>query len=167
MSHSLRAKIKGLRYKGIITDKDCDRICKALDNEGVLDKIRKEIEVLPKTYPFVNHIDTYVKEDDVKKIIDKYIANNKHKPQTESEKKMSYSERTIENVVEIIRVMPYQFTLSETEKFTSLLNERLDEILEIKRNKWMSEIKDRQHLHTGDIAYVLFKRTPSNHTHLL
>ena len=44
MPHSLRAKIKGLRYKGIITDKDCDRLCKALDNEGVLDKIRAEIE---------------------------------------------------------------------------------------------------------------------------
>jgi len=44
---------------------------------------------------------------------------------------MSYSERTIENVVEIIRKMPYQFTLTEIEKFTSLLNERLDEILEI------------------------------------
>ena len=43
MPHSLRAKIKGLRYKGIITDKDCDRLCKALDNEGVLDKIRAEI----------------------------------------------------------------------------------------------------------------------------
>ena len=42
----------------------------------VLDKIRAEIEALPKTYPFVNHIDTYVKEDDVKKIIDKYKAES-------------------------------------------------------------------------------------------
>ena len=46
MPHSLRAKIKGLRYKGIITDKDCDRLCKALDNENVLDKIRDEIDLL-------------------------------------------------------------------------------------------------------------------------
>lgn len=37
-----------------------------------LNRIKAEIEVLPKTYPFVNHIDTYVKEDDVMKIIDKY-----------------------------------------------------------------------------------------------
>ena len=44
MPHSLRAKIKGLRYKGIITDKDCNRLRKALDNEDVLDKIRVEIE---------------------------------------------------------------------------------------------------------------------------
>ena len=44
MPHSLRAKIKCLRYKGIITDKDCDRLCKALDNEDVLDKIRAKIE---------------------------------------------------------------------------------------------------------------------------
>lgn len=43
MPHSLRVKIKGLRYKGIITDKDCDRLRKALDNEDVLDKIRAEI----------------------------------------------------------------------------------------------------------------------------
>ena len=40
----------------------------------VLDKIRAEIEALPKTYPFVNHQDMYVKEEDVRKIIDKYIA---------------------------------------------------------------------------------------------
>ena len=46
MSHSLRAKIKGLRYKGIITDKDCDRLCKALDNENVLDKIELEIKAM-------------------------------------------------------------------------------------------------------------------------
>lgn len=38
----------------------------------LFDKIRAEIEALPKTYPFINHIDTYVKEDDVKRIIDKY-----------------------------------------------------------------------------------------------
>ena len=44
MPHSLRAKIKGLRYKGIITDKDCDRLCKALDNENVIDQIRADIE---------------------------------------------------------------------------------------------------------------------------
>ena len=49
---------------------------KALEQEPILDKIRAEIEALPKTYPFVNHIDTYVKEDDVMKIIDKYRAES-------------------------------------------------------------------------------------------
>lgn len=44
------------------------------ESRMVLDKIRAEIEALPKTYPFINHIDMYVKEDDVKKIIDKYKA---------------------------------------------------------------------------------------------
>ena len=44
------------------------------NTDEVLDEIRAEIEALPKTYPFINHIDTYVKEDDVKKIIDKYKA---------------------------------------------------------------------------------------------
>lgn len=43
MPHSLRAKLSGLRYKKIITDKDYDRLCKALDNEDVLDKVRSEI----------------------------------------------------------------------------------------------------------------------------
>ena len=44
MPHSLRVKIKNLRYKGIITDKDCDRLITALDNKDALDKIRAEIE---------------------------------------------------------------------------------------------------------------------------
>lgn len=44
MPHSLRAKLSGLRYKQIISDKDYDRLCKALDNEEVLEKIRAEID---------------------------------------------------------------------------------------------------------------------------
>ena len=48
------------------------KIVGKLISVDVLDKIRAEIEELPKTYPFVNHFDIYVKEDDVKKIIDKY-----------------------------------------------------------------------------------------------
>ena len=44
MPHSLRAKLSGLRYKGILEDKDYKRLCRALDNENVLDKIRDEIE---------------------------------------------------------------------------------------------------------------------------
>ena len=51
--------------------------------------------------------------------------------------------RTIKEVVEIIRVMPYQFTIGETEKFISLLNERLDEILEI-YNAEMEEINEKE-----------------------
>ena len=43
MPHSLRVRLSGLRYKKIISDKDYDRLCKALDNEKVLDKIRAEI----------------------------------------------------------------------------------------------------------------------------
>lgn len=56
---------------------DCKKVKKTSQDAhtvDVLDKIRAEIEALPKTYPFINHIDTYVKEDDVKKIIDKYKA---------------------------------------------------------------------------------------------
>lgn len=55
-------------------DEVFDLAKKALEErkEDVLDKIRSEIEALTKTYPFVNHIDSYVKEEDVRKIIDKY-----------------------------------------------------------------------------------------------
>lgn len=34
-----------------------------------LDDVKEEIVALPKTYPFINHIDTYVKEDDVLQIL--------------------------------------------------------------------------------------------------
>ena len=50
MPHSLRARLSGLRYKKIISDKDYNRLCKALDNENVLDKIRSEIEQTAKDY---------------------------------------------------------------------------------------------------------------------
>ena len=43
MPHSLRAKLSGLHYKGILEDKDYKRLCKALDNENVLEQIRQEI----------------------------------------------------------------------------------------------------------------------------
>ena len=39
---------------------------------GLFDDIKAEIQALPKTYPFINHIDTYVKEDDVVAIIRKH-----------------------------------------------------------------------------------------------
>lgn len=41
------------------------------------------------------------------------------------------AKRTIEYVVDVIRKMPYQFTMCEADKFNTLLNERIDEILEI------------------------------------
>lgn len=44
MPHSLRAKLSGLHYKGMLEDKDYKRLCKALDNEKVLEQIRAEIE---------------------------------------------------------------------------------------------------------------------------
>jgi hypothetical protein len=77
MPHSLRAKIKCLRYKRIITDKDCDRLCKALDNENVLDKIRTEIE--QNAYPIVHGVNNHEKGMTlygVLQIIDKYKAES-------------------------------------------------------------------------------------------
>ena len=65
MPHSLRAKLSGLRYKGILEVKDYKRLCKALDNENVLEQIRFEIE--QSRYGLVNDgLDLALK------IIDKY-----------------------------------------------------------------------------------------------
>lgn len=46
--------------------------CRECGRERVLDKIRAEIADMPKLYPFIDHIYTYVKEDDVLALIDKY-----------------------------------------------------------------------------------------------
>ena len=70
MPHSLRAKLSGLRYKGILEDKDYKRLCKALDNENVLDKIRAEIE----QYKISNHALITVKT--ALAIIDKYRGSD-------------------------------------------------------------------------------------------
>ena len=51
--------------------------------------------------------------------------------------------RRLKDVVEIIRVMPYQFKIGETEEFISLLNERLDEILKIHKTE-MEEINEKE-----------------------
>lgn len=71
MPHSLRAKLSGLRYKGILEDKDYKRLCKALDNENVLEQIRDEIERLH-YHPKLD----FIKNDEVVEmaldIIDKY-----------------------------------------------------------------------------------------------
>ena len=68
MPHSLRARLSGLRYKKIISDKDYERLCKALDNEGVIDKIMTEIQKLRGCSCGCS--DGII--DDVEDIIDKY-----------------------------------------------------------------------------------------------
>lgn len=72
MPHSLRAKLSGLRYKGILEDKDYKRLCKALDNEKVLEQIRAEVERLH-YHPKLD----FIKNDEVVEmaldIIDKHM----------------------------------------------------------------------------------------------
>lgn len=70
MPHSLRAKLSGLRYKGILEDKDYKRLCKALDNEDVLEQIRAEIEALPRELP--TDARNMVRRTRVLDIIDRY-----------------------------------------------------------------------------------------------
>ena len=43
MSHSLRCRLKGLCYKKIITDRECERLCKALDVVDAVEDIKAEI----------------------------------------------------------------------------------------------------------------------------
>lgn len=69
MPHSLRAKLGGLRYKGILEDKDYKRLCKALDNESVFEKISDEVNKLKKVS---DGNKVYVGINDVFDIIDKY-----------------------------------------------------------------------------------------------
>lgn len=92
MPHSLRARLGGLRYKKVISDKDYDRLCKALDNEKVLDKIRAEIEhemiEAPYMYDDDHFGELYGFQDGLKDalhIIDKYRAESEeeHNEQTD------------------------------------------------------------------------------------
>lgn len=46
------------------------RLMDSVKNGTPLDDVKAEIVALPKTYPFINHIDSYVKEDDVLQILD-------------------------------------------------------------------------------------------------
>lgn len=73
MPHSLRAKLSGLRYKGILEDKDYKRLCKALDNENVLEQIRAEIEHEGAMFP---DGEFFVSIDRINEIIDKYKAGS-------------------------------------------------------------------------------------------
>lgn len=59
MSHSLRCRLKDLRYKKIITDRELERLCKALDTEKAIDDIRAEIK----------------SEAEMFKLIDRQMAN--------------------------------------------------------------------------------------------
>ena len=44
MPHSLRVRLKRMRYKGYITDNDCQRLCDALDMEQAVKDAIAEIE---------------------------------------------------------------------------------------------------------------------------
>jgi len=65
--------IKEYYEKNDIVEATYSYIYHGIPLDDVLNKIRSEIKsISPKTYPFVNSTDRYVKEDDVLQIIDKY-----------------------------------------------------------------------------------------------
>ena len=73
MPHSLRVKLSGLRYKGILEDKDYKRLCKALDNEDILDKIKADIEKVFCMSVVTNELRTPMEvKTEILQLIDKY-----------------------------------------------------------------------------------------------
>lgn len=78
MPHSLRARLSGLRYKKIISEKDYNRMCNALDNEVVLDKIRAEID-LETRIQVKHYTNTDAVIDAVLDVIDEYKAEKEDK----------------------------------------------------------------------------------------
>lgn len=65
-------KHKIYAYGLSLSPSDKEQLINAIMNGIPLDKIRAEIADMPKLYPFIDHIDTYVKYDDVLALIDKY-----------------------------------------------------------------------------------------------
>ena len=65
---NLSIKDRRLVKKMIISVKDHDRLCKDLDSEGVLDKIRAEIEHIGKATPLIS-------TNTVIEIIDRYTKD--------------------------------------------------------------------------------------------
>ena len=65
--------IKEYYEKNDIVEATYSYIYHGIPLDDVLNKIRAEIQsISPKTYPFLNSTDRYVKEDDVLQIIEKY-----------------------------------------------------------------------------------------------
>lgn len=83
MPKSLRNKVKHLCYNGTLTEKERDRILKALEqqpSEAILDKIRAEIEL--NAYPIVHGVNNHEKGMTlygILQVIDKYKAESEDK----------------------------------------------------------------------------------------
>lgn len=76
MPHSLRAKLSGLHYKGILEDKDYKRLCKALDNEKVLEQIRQEIEQKYNDYKMRDDYEEAYGLEEALMIIDRHMKGD-------------------------------------------------------------------------------------------
>ena len=59
-------------WVSVCRDELADSLNNAVKLSDVLQEIQQKITNLVKTYPFIDHKDTYVKEDEVLEIIDKY-----------------------------------------------------------------------------------------------
>lgn len=70
---NLNIKDRRLAKKMIISVKDHDRLCKELDNEGVLDKIRAELHATAEMHEDGYY---YLREEWIDEIFDKYKAGS-------------------------------------------------------------------------------------------
>ena len=61
-------------WVNVCNDELADSLNNVVKLSDVLQDIRQEITNLVKTYPFVDHVDAYVKETEVLEIIDRYRA---------------------------------------------------------------------------------------------
>ena len=81
MPHSLRVRLKNLNYKGLLTDREVARLCKALDTADAIENIQHDI----KNQLFVGRLINHYEFDEGLKwcleIIDKHISG---KEQNES-----------------------------------------------------------------------------------
>ena len=59
-------------WVSVCRDELADSLNNAVEFSDVLQEIRQKITNLVKTYPFIDHMDAYVKEEEVLEVIDKY-----------------------------------------------------------------------------------------------
>ena len=64
MPHSLRVRLKNLNYKGLLTDRELNRLVNALDTVDSIEDIKADIE----------HMETLVTKFEVLRVIDKHIS---------------------------------------------------------------------------------------------
>lgn len=150
MPNSLKCKVKHLCHNGTITERECDRILKALEQEPfinkpcvssgvcdldknkVLDKIRAEIEELKPNNPnFKGYFEHNVALNKVLEVIDKYKAESKEEKDMTNEELLEMLV-LVRDLTEINKNLKKQIAMNEIK--ISKLNTEL--------NKYQFQMKE-------------------------